>query len=36
MPAIDKSARADYVIRTDGTFEETEVQIEHVLRLLLP
>jgi dephospho-CoA kinase len=35
MPAADKAARADHVIRTDGTFEQTDAQIEAVLTLLL-
>ena len=28
MPAIDKAARADLVIETDGSFEETDAQVE--------
>ena len=32
--AADKAARADFVIRTDGTFEETDAQVEHVLKVL--
>jgi len=35
MSAADKAARADYVIRTDGTFEQTDAQLDAVLRLLL-
>lgn len=35
MPAAEKAARADYMIRTDGTFAETDAQVERVLRLLL-
>lgn len=35
LPAEEKARRADYVIRTDGTFDETDAQIERVLRLLL-
>ena len=35
MPADEKAARADYVIRTDGTFAETDRQVDEVLRLLL-
>lgn len=35
MPAAEKAARADYVIRTDGTFAETDAQLDSVLRLLL-
>lgn len=34
MPTEEKAARADFVIRTDGTFEETDRQLENVLRLL--
>ena len=34
MPAADKAARADFVIRTDGTFENTERQVEDILRKL--
>ena len=36
MPAAEKAARADYVIRTDGTFEETDAQVDDLIRLLLP
>jgi dephospho-CoA kinase len=36
MPAIDKGARAHYMIRTDGTFDETNAQVDQILRLLLP
>ena len=32
MPADQKAARADYVIRTDGTFGETDAQVERVVR----
>jgi len=35
MSAADKAARADYLIRTDGTFEQTDAQLDAVLRLLL-
>ena len=35
MPAAEKGARADVVIRTDGTFEETDAQVDRLLRLLL-
>jgi dephospho-CoA kinase len=35
MPAAEKAARADFVIRTDGTFAETDAQVEHLIRLLL-
>lgn len=34
MPAADKAARADFVIRTDGTFEETDRQVEDIWRTL--
>ena len=34
MTAEEKAARADYVIRTDGTFDETNAQIESVLETL--
>jgi dephospho-CoA kinase len=30
MPAEEKAARADFVIRTDGTFEETYAQVEAI------
>ena len=30
MPAEEKAARADFVIRTDGTFAETDQQIEKI------
>ena len=33
-PAADKAARADFVIRTDGTFEQTDRQVEQVLKML--
>jgi dephospho-CoA kinase len=35
MPAEEKAARADVAIRTDGTFEETDRQVEQVWRRLL-
>jgi dephospho-CoA kinase len=35
MSAIDKGARADFMIRTDGSFEETNGQVDQILRLLL-
>jgi dephospho-CoA kinase len=35
MPAVEKAARADYVIRTDGSFAETAVQLDAVVTLLL-
>jgi dephospho-CoA kinase len=34
MPADQKAARADYVIRTDGTVEETDAQVDQVVRAL--
>jgi dephospho-CoA kinase len=30
LPADEKAARADYVIRTDGTFEDTDVQVDQI------
>jgi dephospho-CoA kinase len=36
MPADEKAARADYVIRTEGTFAETDAQIAAVLTSLNP
>jgi dephospho-CoA kinase len=30
MPAAEKASRADFVIRTDGTFEETDRQVEAI------
>jgi dephospho-CoA kinase len=30
MPAIDKAARADFVVHTDGTFAETDAQVEQI------
>jgi dephospho-CoA kinase len=33
-PIQDKVARADYVIRTDGTFEDTDEQIRQVVQTL--
>jgi dephospho-CoA kinase len=35
MSAAEKAARADVVIRTDGTVEETDAQVDHLIRLLL-
>jgi dephospho-CoA kinase len=35
-PTDRKASRADFVIRTDGTFAETDAQIDHVLRSLTP
>src|SRR5262249_31914362 len=34
MPTDAKAARADFVIRTDGTFEETRQQVQDVLAAL--
>ena len=34
LPTQDKAARADFVIRTDGPFAETDRQVEQVLRTL--
>ena len=35
LPAEEKARRADYVISTDGTFEETREQVAHVVAALL-
>ena len=35
LPAIEKATKADYMIRTDGTFADTDVQIDQILKLLL-
>ena len=35
MPAAQKAARADYTIRTDGTFAETDTRVDSILKLLL-
>jgi dephospho-CoA kinase len=35
MPTAEKAARADFVIRTNGTFAETDRQIDEVYRTLL-
>jgi dephospho-CoA kinase len=35
MPADEKARRADYVIDTAGTFDETDARIDEVLRALL-
>jgi dephospho-CoA kinase len=35
-PAADKAARANFVIRTDGTFADTDRQIETVIQQLNP
>ena len=34
QPTDTKVARADFVVRTDGTFEETDRQVEEILRAL--
>jgi dephospho-CoA kinase len=34
LPTRDKAARADFVIRTEGTFAETDSRVEEVLRAL--
>jgi dephospho-CoA kinase len=34
LPTRDKATRADFVIRTDGTFAETDSRVEEVLRAL--
>jgi dephospho-CoA kinase len=34
MSTDEKASRADYVIRTDGTFEETNRQVDEVYRIL--
>jgi dephospho-CoA kinase len=36
LPGDEKAARADFIIRTDGTFEDTDRQVEAVLRALVP
>jgi len=33
-PTADKAARADFVVRTDGSFEETDRQIDEIVRAL--
>jgi len=35
MPTAEKAARADFVIRTDGTVEETEQQVDELYRTLV-
>lgn len=35
LPAEEKAARADYVIRTDGSFEDTDARVRQVLSELL-
>jgi dephospho-CoA kinase len=34
LPAAEKAARASHVIDTSGTFEETDAQVDHVLKAL--
>ena len=34
MPTEDKASRADFVIRTDGSFGDTDRQVEEILRKL--
>ena len=34
MPAEDKAARADFVITTDGSFAETDAQVDEILARL--
>jgi len=34
MPAEEKAARADFVIRTDGTFAETDAQVDGIWGLI--
>jgi dephospho-CoA kinase len=36
MPTEDKAKRANFVIRTDGTFAETDTQADQILRSLNP
>jgi dephospho-CoA kinase len=35
-PTEDKASRADFVIRTDGSFEDTDEQIRHTIEALNP
>ena len=35
LPASEKADRADYVIRTDGSFEDTDARVREVLTALL-
>ena len=35
-PTEEKAARADFVIRTDGSVQETDEQVDKILRSLLP
>jgi dephospho-CoA kinase len=36
MPAAQKAARADFIIRTDGSFEETNRQVDEIYGRLIP
>ena len=36
MPAIEKASRADFMIRTDGSLEETYKQVDEIYRRLVP
>ena len=36
MPAIEKASRADFMIRTDGSLEETDKQVDEIYRTLVP
>ena len=36
MPAIEKASRADFMIRTDGSLEETDRQVDEIYRTLVP
>ena len=35
LPAEEKAARADFLIRTDGTAADTDAQVERIWRTLL-
>ncbi|MEQ1727198.1 MAG: dephospho-CoA kinase [Vicinamibacterales bacterium] len=35
LPAEEKAARADYIIRTDGSFDDTDARVRDVLAALL-
>ncbi len=34
-PTADKASRADFIVKTDGTFEETNRQVDRILRALI-
>jgi dephospho-CoA kinase len=36
MSAAEKASRADFVIRTDGSFAETDRQVDEIYRTLVP